>query len=63
MFNLAIYMYTSKIITTSMLLLYTHLRNVAFNTAVAANSRRWQKYSLFITKHPTECAIFSSDEH
>ena len=27
------------------------------------NSRRWQKYSLFIMKHPTEYAIFSSDKH
>ena len=41
MFNLAIYMYTSEIITTSMLLLYTHLRNVAFDT----NSRRWRNCS------------------
>ena len=27
------------------------------------NSRRWQNYSLFVTKHPTEYARFSSDKH
>ena len=32
-------MYTSEIITTSMLLLYTHLRNVAFNTVTAVDGR------------------------
>ena len=39
MFNLAIYMYTSEIITTSMLLLYTHLRNAAFNTTTAEDGK------------------------
>ena len=39
MFNLAIYMYTSEIITTSILLLYTHLRNVAFNTITAVDGK------------------------
>ena len=59
--NLAIYMYTSEIITTTMLLLYTH-----FNTECGVqhnNSRRWQNYSLFVTKHPTEYARFSSDKY
>ena len=32
------------------ILLYTHLRNVAFNT-------------ITVTKHPTEYARFSSDKH
>ena len=27
------------------------------------NSCRWQNYSLFVTKHPTEYARFSSDKH
>ena len=39
MFNLAIYMYTLEIITTSMLLLYTHLRSVAFNTVAAVDGK------------------------
>ena len=39
MLNLEIYMYTSEIITTSMLLLYTHLRNVAFNTVTAVDGK------------------------
>ena len=39
MFNLVIYMYTSEIITTNMLLLYTHLRNVAFNTTTRAQQQ------------------------
>ena len=38
-FNLAVYMYTSEIITTSMLLLYTQLRNVAFNTITAVDGK------------------------
>ena len=45
MFNLAIYMYTSEIITTSMLLLYTHLRNVECGVQ-HNNSRRW--FPLYI---------------
>ena len=60
MINLAIFMYTSEMITRSMLLLYTHLRNVAFNTITAIDGK---KYSLFIRKHPSEYAIFSSDKH
>ena len=56
---LAIFMNTSEIITTSMLLLYTHLRNVAFNTITAVDG----KINLFVTKHPTEYARFSSDKH
>ena len=39
MFNLAIYMYTSEIITTSMLLLYTLMRNVAFNRITAVDGK------------------------
>ena len=39
MFNLAIYMYTSEIITTSMLLIYTHLWNVAFNTITTVDGK------------------------
>ena len=39
MFNLAVYMYTSEITTASMLLLYTQLRNVAFNTITAVDGK------------------------
>ena len=52
-------MYTLEIITTSMLLLYTHLRNVAFNTTAADG----KIIARFVTKHATEYARFSSDKH
>ena len=61
MFNLEIYKYTSFIITRSMLLPYTHLRNMAFNTITAVDGKKHTLYINMLLSTPNFISTLNTE--